>query len=176
MKIRKVSDLKFVFTPILFIKRILIGVGLLLLILLVGCSDSTGRLNSIAEFEGNVSIKEFNDNILSDENNNIVSSNSSVELENDKSPIEKNYNTTKEEAIKIAFEEAKKHEDEYNLIMGDDTISDYTCEIRQKDGIVFYDIIFKNLSLKNRADDIKTQIGIWVDVDSGEIIKVLQYK
>lgn len=153
-------------------KKILIGVGLLLLIFLVGCSNNTGR----SEADDNVSIKEFDDSILSEENNNIVSSNSSVELENDKSPIEKNYNITEKKAIKIAFEEAKKYKDEYNLVINDNTISNYTCEIEQKDGKVFYDITFKDISLKNGSDDIKTQIGIWVNVDSGEIIKVLQYK
>lgn len=62
------------------------------------------------------------------------------------------------------------------MVINDNTISNYTCEIEQKDGKVFYDITFKDISLKNGSDDIKTQIGIWVNVDSGEIIKVLQYK
>lgn len=152
-----------------------------LLIFSVGCSNSNTKNSSNVILDKETtkatnSIDEFEDNVSINEENNIVSSNSSVGLENDESPIEKNYNITEEKAVKIAFEEAKKYEDEYNLIINDNTISNYTCEIKQKDGKVFYNIIFKDISLKNHRDDIKTQIGIWVNVDSGEVIDVLQYK
>lgn len=163
------------------LKRIFLLLCIFLLIFSVGCSNFTANnssdvISNNQKTETLNSIKE-NDDISNNENNSIDSSNPNDQLENDAiPPIINNYNTTEIEAVKIAFEEAKKYENEYNLIINDNTISNYTCEIKQKDGVVFYDIIFKNISLKNHADDIKTQIGIWVNVDSGEVIKVLQYK
>lgn len=163
-------------------KRVLMLLCIFLLIFSVGCSNfimnnSSDVISDNQNAEASNLIKKNNEDRLNNENNNTDSSETEAELENDtKLPIEYNYNTTEEEAVRIAFEEAKKYEDEYNLIIDDNTISDYTCEIKQKDGVVFYDIIFKNISLKNHADDIKTQIGIWVNVDSGAVIDVVQYK
>ena len=163
------------------LKRIFLLLRIFLLIFSVGCSSFTANnssdvISNNQKTETLNSIKE-NDDISNNENNSIDSSKPNNELENDAiPPIKNNYNTNEKEAVKIAFDEAKKYEDEYNLIINDNAISNYTCEIKQKDGEVFYDIIFKDISLKNHGDDIKTQIGIWVNVDSGEVIKVLQYK
>lgn len=167
---------------IYMLKRIFLLLCIFLLIFSVGCSSFTANnssdvISNNQKTETLNSIEDNEDDSSSNENNGIDSSNPNDELENDvKLPMGNNYNTTEEEAVRIAFEEAKKYEDEYNLIIDDNTISDYTCEIKQKDGVVFYDIIFKNISLKNHADDIKTQIGIWVNVDSGAVIDVVQYK
>ena len=162
-------------------RKILMGTGLLLLIFSVGCSAPAS--NHASDVSANQKTKAIhstkdNENAASGSiSTGINSFASTAESESNSKPsMENSHNTTKEEAVKIAFAQAKKYQDKYNLIIEDNAISDYTCETKQKNGVVFYDITFKNIPLKNHTDNMKTQIGIWVNVNSGAVINVVQYK
>ncbi len=182
------------------LKRLIFFICVFLLVFSVGCSNHTEEASSDAVSNSQKSetstLAEDNDAIDTESNNTDSSEESDSAEDNDDAdtqsnipsskskyagltnevvlPLDGDYNISLEDAVEIAFEEAKKYEDEYGLIIDDDAISDYTCEVIKKNDQVFYDIIFKNLPLKNYL--IRSQIGIWVDVDSGEVINVSQYK
>ncbi len=150
------------------IKKLFLGAIILLLIFSVGCSSNADNISSGV-------IENNRQETLNNETNDINSSKPNYETESN-TDLQNDYEITKDEAVKIAFAEAKKHEAEFNLIIEDNAISNYTCEVKEKDGVVLYDIIFKDLLLNKSDTRIKTQIGIWVNVNTGAVIKVLQYK
>jgi len=150
------------------IRKLILGVLTLLLVFSVGCSDGADNISSGA-------IKDNSQEALNNETNDIDSSKPNYETESN-TDLQNDYEITKDEAVRIAFAEAKKHEAEFNLIIEDNAISNYTCELKEKDGVELYDIIFKDIPLNRPETRIKTQIGIWVNANTGEIIKAMQYK
>lgn len=86
-----------------------------------------------------------------------------------------NFKVAKNAAVEAAFAAAKAKADDYNLQLLEQHKHHYTCELREQNGEQFYDIIFKEIPLKG-ATDFKTQIGVWVNTQTGKVLKVIQYK
>lgn len=105
----------------------------------------------------------------------IASSEPSYTSENSEYVNAEECKITEKSAVQIAFTEVKKYEDEYELIIPEYAINNYTCEISKKDGILIYNIIFKDLQHKTQTD-LKVKIGAQINADNGDLITVLRFK
>ncbi len=163
-------------------KKVFLLISILILLFSAGCSNTAENSPSYAD-KSNIKKSGISPASQKIESSNInfakQNSTSGTDYESESSTVStanEHYAVGKNEAVKIAFKEAKKHESEFKLIITANALNNYTCEIDKRDGVTFYDIIFKNLNLKDCDPEIKTQIGIWVNANTGDVIKVLQYK
>lgn len=89
---------------------------------------------------------------------------------------EENFKISKESAVQIAFAEAQKHQEKFRVILTEDALSNCTAELTEKDGTVYYFVLFKDLQLKHSSHELRTQISVNVDAASGKVLYVGQYK
>ncbi len=146
-------------------KTALLLLTLAVLSLLAACTANTAENSSLFHSDSG----SRTETTVSTLNSAVTSTQSSAVFTSD------NFKVAKNAAVEAAFAAAKAKADDYNLQLLEQHKHHYTCELREQNGEQFYDIIFKEIPLKG-ATDFKTQIGVWVNTQTGKVLKVIQYK
>lgn len=85
------------------------------------------------------------------------------------------FKITKETAFQIAYDEAKKYANEYELIIPDNIDSvEFRYEEKYQNNVQYYAVVIDNLLMKDKI--CTSAMGIDIDSQSGEILAVHRFK